>query len=204
MTWPILRPGRDRGLAVEVHGGIRRLRASGRRRSRRRPSRLVISTRPRRIGLPSGKPATARMCCSNCDTEAPSMVQWPELCTRGAISLTSTAWEAPSSHDEHLDRQHADIAEGFRDGLGDAPRFRGDRRRHGGRHARGLQDVVLMRRSRSRRRIRSARRGHAPPPPKSRVSNGTKASRICGWPPRSLNSATGSPPLRIIAWPLPS
>ena len=38
--------------------------------------------------------AIARMCCSNCEIEAPSSVQWPELCTRGAISLTST--RAPS------------------------------------------------------------------------------------------------------------
>ena len=79
--------------------------ASAAHRSTSSPSRFIISIRPRRIGLPSGQPATARMCCSNCDTEAPSMVQWPELCTRGAISLTSTACPVPSAHDEHLDRR---------------------------------------------------------------------------------------------------
>jgi hypothetical protein len=29
-----------------------------------------------------------------------------------------------------------------------------------------------------------------------------EASRICGWPPRSWKIAAGSPPLRIINWPL--
>ncbi len=48
------------------------------------------------------------------------------------------------AHDEHLDREHADIAERLRDRLGDAARLRGNRERDGGRHARGLQDMVLM------------------------------------------------------------
>ena len=37
---------------------------------------------------PSGSPQIARTCCSNCEVRAPSIVQWPELCTRGATSLT--------------------------------------------------------------------------------------------------------------------
>ena len=37
---------------------------------------------------PSGRPQIARICCSNCEVSAPSIVQWPLLCTRGAISLT--------------------------------------------------------------------------------------------------------------------
>ena len=39
----------------------------------------------------AGQPATARMCCSNWLTMQASSVQWPELCTRGAISFTSRA-----------------------------------------------------------------------------------------------------------------
>ena len=31
----------------------------------------------------------ARMCCSNCEVFEPSIVQWPLLWTRGAISLTT-------------------------------------------------------------------------------------------------------------------
>ena len=46
---------------------------------------------------PSGQPAIARICCSNCETAQASMVQWPELCTRGAISLTSSLSPASSS-----------------------------------------------------------------------------------------------------------
>ena len=78
------------GLAVEMHGGARHRQPVARSSSTSSPIRLVISTRPWRIGLPSGQPAIARMCCSNCEIDAPSSVQWPELCTRGAISLTST------------------------------------------------------------------------------------------------------------------
>src|SRR5229473_1363069 len=58
--------------------------------------RLTISARPWRSGTANGQPATARICCSNCDTEHPSSVQWPELCTRGAISFTITECPAPS------------------------------------------------------------------------------------------------------------
>ena len=36
---------------------------------------------------PSGSPRIARRCCSNCDVAAPSIDQWPLLCTRGASSL---------------------------------------------------------------------------------------------------------------------
>ena len=83
----------------------------------------------------------ARMCCSNCEVTAPSIVQWPLLCTRGAISLTS----GPSAAGEELDGQHADVAER----LGDAQRrvarlvdLRGDRIAAG--HRRTAQDSVAM------------------------------------------------------------
>ena len=42
---------------------------------------------PRARVQPSGRPAMARTWFSNWLVSAPSMVQWPELCTRGAISL---------------------------------------------------------------------------------------------------------------------
>ena len=38
----------------------------------------------------SGRPAMARMCSSNWLAGQASIVQWPELCGRGAISFTST------------------------------------------------------------------------------------------------------------------
>ena len=51
---------------------------------------LRISTvRAARRVSPSGNPQMARMWFSNWLVSAPSMVQWPELWTRGAISLTT-------------------------------------------------------------------------------------------------------------------
>ena len=47
----------------------------------------------------------ARRWFSNCDVAAPSIVQCPELCTRGAISFASGL---PLLQEE-LDRQHSDI-----------------------------------------------------------------------------------------------
>ena len=56
----------------------------------RSPMRLSITAPPRvRPVKPGGRPQIARICCSNCDVTAPSIVQWPLLWTRGAISLTS-------------------------------------------------------------------------------------------------------------------
>src|SRR6266542_998860 len=46
---------------------------------------------------PSGRPVTARRCCSNWLVVAPSIVQCPELCTRGASSLAmsrSPTWNS--------------------------------------------------------------------------------------------------------------
>ena len=51
--------------------------------------------------------------------EAPSSVQWPELWTRGAISLTRRRCGRPVGRDEHLDGEHADMVERLGDGLGD-------------------------------------------------------------------------------------
>ena len=94
--------------------------------------------------MPSGQPAMARMCCSNCEIEAPSSVQCPELCTRGAISLTSIFGPPSAGDHEHLDREHADIIQRVGDLLGDAAGLRGQRIGDRRRHARGLQDVVAV------------------------------------------------------------
>ena len=48
---------------------------------------------------PSGQPRTARTWFSNWLVVAPSMVQWPELWTRGAISFASRrspTWKSSS------------------------------------------------------------------------------------------------------------
>ena len=72
---------------------------------------------------PSGRPHTARNCCSNWLVTQASKVKWPELCGRGASSLTISL---PSSGQEQLDREQADDVES----LGDAAaRARRPRRR---------------------------------------------------------------------------
>ena len=49
---------------------------------------------------------SARTCCSNWLVTQASNVRWPELCGRGASSLTSSS---PSARQEELDAQHADV-----------------------------------------------------------------------------------------------
>ena len=67
------------------------------------------------------------------------MVQWPELCGRGASSLTSTA-AVPG--DEHLDRQNADESQGIGDSQRDPLRLGGRLGRYGGGCYGFVQDVV--------------------------------------------------------------
>ena len=69
---------------------------------------------------PSGQPRTARRWFSNWLVSAPSIVQWPELCTRGAISFASSS----PSDVEQLDREHADVVELVEQRVGAAPRPR--------------------------------------------------------------------------------
>ena len=88
---------------------------------------------------PSGRPQIARTSCSNWLVTQASIVQWPELCGRGASSLTRIS---PDLGHEHLDRQHADEVELF----GDVARDRlGPHRGLGldpGRRDRGVEDMV--------------------------------------------------------------
>ncbi|MNV79713.1 hypothetical protein D3C71_1732800 [compost metagenome] len=51
------------------------------------PMKLSMALSPTLAVEPSGRPATARRWFSNWLHSLPSMVQCPELCTRGAISL---------------------------------------------------------------------------------------------------------------------
>ena len=56
------------------------------------------------------------------------MVQWPLLCTRGANSLSSSG-SGPSADVEHLDADHADVAERVGELAGDLAGARLMRRR---------------------------------------------------------------------------
>ena len=146
------------------------------------------------------------------------MVQWPLLCTRGAISLTIS--RAPrgriGAEMEHLHRQHADIVER----LGDAARrWRAPRpgRPRAGRRARptgagcrprGCSPGSRSRRSRRRARARSARTARSGTPRAAPARWGRRrrpprrrrqslAGRRCSPAPcrRSRGGATsGSPP----------
>jgi hypothetical protein len=50
----------------------------------------------------------ARMCCSNCEIDAPSSVQCPELCTRGDL-IDQDFRAAIPLHHEYLNRDHTDV-----------------------------------------------------------------------------------------------
>ena len=98
-----------RTLAVEVHGRARAPSAIAHSRGCRRRSDWSWSPSPWRTGLPSGQPAMARMCCSNCEIEA--AVQRP---VAGIVHARRDLVDqhlrpAVSSDHEHLDREHADI-----------------------------------------------------------------------------------------------
>ena len=129
VTWPILRPGR--GDPCRRDGRWRpEPPAIARSSLISSPIRLVMVTAPWRTGLPSGQPAMARMCCSNCEIVAPSSVQCPELCTRGAISLTRTfgpAAASPARTSRPRARRHS---RAHRRSSGDRARLRGQRVRH--------------------------------------------------------------------------
>ena len=96
---------------------------------------MIRSLRPR------GKPQSARTCCSNWQTVAASMVRCPELCGRGAISLTS---KRPPGRQEELDTKDADRPQRLGHGQGQRAGLESDDRSHGGRHHRRVQDVPLM------------------------------------------------------------
>ena len=63
--------------------------------------RFSIAACPRARVSPSGQPSMARRWFSNWLVSAPSIVQWPELCTRGAISFATR----PAARMEELDGQ---------------------------------------------------------------------------------------------------
>ena len=78
------------------------LRAS--RRLRRRSDSASRRRGATRSVAPSGRPQIARIWFSNCEVTAPSIVQWPLLWTRGAISLNtgpSARRRIPSSACRH-------------------------------------------------------------------------------------------------------
>ena len=175
-------------LAIEMQAGARFDNRS-RQRKMSSPIRLCISTGPCARALPSGKPQMARKCCSNCDVTAPSSVQWPELWTRGAISLTSRRRPRRSLDHETFPppaRRHSRARRRFsapcrrpaRSGRG---RYRRERRWWRGYVARGCCRRYPRRRNR--------RRDRAPRPPRLRRRKGRN---LPGW--RAGRRASGRPP----------
>ena len=132
----------------------------------------------------------ARMCCSNCEVTAPSIVQWPLLWTRGAISLTT----GPSARREELDGEHADMAERLGDAQGRGARLVDLRRR-----LRSPQGTVERRRMPSRwsfsgqsqkawRAVRPAREDDR----EFGVRKSIAASATAGSPPIASQAASAS------------
>src|SRR5882762_677723 len=88
VTWPSLRPGRgDLPKRWRWASGTARTSDD----SGRSPIRLSMAQWPAAAVEPRGKLRTARRWFSNWLVTAPSIVQWPELWTRGAISLASSS-----------------------------------------------------------------------------------------------------------------
>ena len=90
---PIFRPGRGDRLAVQVKLDVRASPSAaaqfGSPSAQRSPSRFAIAAGCSISGDPSGRPQMARSCCSNWLVRQASNVRCPELCGRGASSLTS-------------------------------------------------------------------------------------------------------------------
>ena len=109
-------------------GGGGRPGRRGSRASRPPRRRSGCASRPAarsRSVAPSGRPQIARIWFSNCEVSAPSIVQWPLLWTRGAISLNIGL----AADREEFQRQHADMAERVGDAPGERLAPRRSRRR---------------------------------------------------------------------------
>ena len=132
--------------------------------------RLVITTSLWRAGSPSGQPAIARMCCSNCEHSAGSHGPVAGI-VHARRDLVDE--QPPSPSDEHLDAEDADIVERSAIARGDRRRPRRRRRRRC-RRARvdASQDVVLVLVLGASIGARSRRRGRARRSPKSRARRG--------------------------------
>ena len=100
-------PARPRLLAVDVQvrAGDGRATADA---SGTAPIKLTIAACPEAsVAAERQAAGSARRWFSNWLVSAPSIVQCPELCTRGAISLASSRPPVV----EQLDREHADVVE---------------------------------------------------------------------------------------------
>ena len=128
VRWPIFRPGCGLVLAVQVQLRHREWRARRPSRVRRRPTnrRADSPSPPGRICIvdPSGSPHTARTCCSNWLVTHASKVKCPELCGRGAISLTS---RRPSVVRKNSTQSTPDVRQLLHDGVRDLHRLTRDR-----------------------------------------------------------------------------
>ena len=195
-----LAAGQGLGLAVEMELGAG-VGEDSRQRSTSAPIRFFITACECGSGEPSGRPQIARTSCSNWLVTQASMVQCPELCGRGASSLTSSS---PSLVDEHLDREQPDeversamaraIATARAASLG-----RQRRRRDG-----GVEDVVdvpvLDRRIGRACAVLAARDDH-----RDLAGEIDEALEDCQTRlPSARQAAARSVPAPIITWPLPS
>ena len=97
-------PPRRSALSVQMEVCAAGPRAP--RRCRERADRFTMALCPRG-GRSEGQRRDGAEWFSNWLVSEPSIVQCPELCTRGAISLASSR----SPDLEQLDREHADVAE---------------------------------------------------------------------------------------------
>lgn len=192
--WPTLRP-RPWCLAVimQMGAGNRQHPCRVGHRADQIEHRVVAA----RAVLPSGRPRIARRWFSNWLVSAPSMLQCPELCTRGANSLASSArrrQRTPRPARRHGRSLRAGVRPGLRPPAA-ADRWCGRRWCGGCRCGGGFPPAD--------------NRPRAPSRPRAAISdtsrsNGTSRSSNAGVSPSSRAATSTSAAVRSSHWPLPS
>ena len=189
------------GLAIEMRRHPARRDQGGPGASPAGPTRFRITASWWRAGSASGRPATARMCCSNWLARQASMVQWPELCGRGAISLPSSA---PSGSRNISSASTPTRSERRRHPRRMARAAAAHRRRHARRGEAEVEDVVavaVLHRVVDRERAVGAARRRWPRSRRRRARRlpGSAASAPAGRRPAAASSGR-----RSTSWPRPS
>ena len=175
-------------LAVEVQHQVGLGEQAGARKTSS-PIRFSITQSEWRAVSPSGRPAIARMCCSNCEIGAGGF--GPVAGIVDARRDLVGDQRAVGQHEE-LDADDADIVERLQDREGGGARLCGGLRRNRRRHGRGMQDAVAMDVFGRIVGLRARRPARAPRSPRFRARTGRTTSRMSGTPPIAAQTPAAS------------
>ena len=180
-------------LAVEMQLDLRRSGRPPPSPARRRSTgRRADWPWPRDAAAPStpaGSPHTARSCCSNWLVTEASKVRWPELCGRGASSLTSSR---PSRVRKELHAEDADHVQLLQQRARQANGVPAHALVDPGGRDRHVEDVLGDAGSRSAPSRRRPRRGLARPPRRSRARNPRRPRESPAARPRCRHASSAS------------